>query len=191
MSLFKSLVKQPKMTRYDGEDDDEQILYILRSSTLLLIPEFLFILFLSAAPLLVGPFISLFNIGGVRVFGPAMLFTLALFWYLFVAGFALQGFLNWFFNSYIITNKKIVDIDFHGVLYKNISEATLENIEDITSNVKGALGVVFNIGSVFVQTAAETPEFEFSNIDNPSKVRDLIADLVADTRKHGHTGHNN
>jgi membrane protein YdbS with pleckstrin-like domain len=191
MNAFKSLIKQPKSTSYDGEDKDEQILYILRASTLLLFPTFFLTGVMAFAPLFIGPFLADFRIGNVNVFGAGSLFVLGIFWYLFVAGYALQSFLNWFFNSYIITNKKIVDIDFHGVLYKNISEATLTNIEDITSNVKGTLGIVFNIGSVLIQTAAEKPEFEFSNIENPAKIRDIIADLVAETRKNYNGTYNN
>jgi len=113
------------------------------------------------------------------------MFSVTVLFYLFVFGFALQAFLNWFFNTYVITDKKIVDLDFQGVLYKNISEATLDNIEDITSTVKGTFGVVFNVGSVFIQTAAEKNEFEFENVDHPAKIRDIIADLVAETKKNG------
>lgn len=104
---------------------------------------------------------------------------------MFGFGFILQNFLNWFFNVYIITNKKIVDVDFHGILYKNISEAPLRNVEDVTSNVSGALEVIFNYGSVYVQTAGERREFEFENVSHPAKIRDIISDLVA-KKKFGH-----
>ena len=73
-------------------------------------------------------------------------------------------------------------MDFNGVLYKNISECTLNNIEDVTSNVIGTFGILFNIGDVFIQTAAEKSEFEFDNIDNPAKIRDIISDLVVEAR---------
>lgn len=185
MNPFRSFIKRPNKTRYDGEDDDENILYVLRASTLLLLPDLAFIILLCFAPLVLGPFLASFEIGGIRVFNPAIMFLVTVLFYLFVFGFALQAFLNWFFNTYVITDKKIVDLDFQGVLYKNISEATLDNIEDITSTVKGTFGVVFNVGSVFIQTAAEKNEFEFENVDHPAKIRDIIADLVAETKKNG------
>jgi hypothetical protein len=88
----------------------------------------------------------------------------------------------WYFNVYIISDKKIVDIDFRGFLYKNISEAPIKNIEDVTSNVSGLFGTTFNFGYVDIQTSAEKREFEFENVSNPSKIRDLIADLVEEVK---------
>ena len=87
----------------------------------------------------------------------------------------------------VITNKKLVDMDFIGLAYKNISETMLYNIEDVTSNITGIVGTIFNVGDVFIQTAAEMREFEFIGADDPSKVRDLIIDLVEKTKGHNAT----
>lgn len=84
-----------------------------------------------------------------------------------------------------------MDFDFHGVIFKNIAETTLDNIEDVTSTVRGAFGIIFNIGEVKIQTAAEKPEFEFSHIDNPAAVRDIISDLVVWYKnEHNHPDNN-
>jgi len=76
-------------------------------------------------------------------------------------------------------------MDFHGLLSKNISEAPLKNVEDVTSNVTGALRVIFNYGHVYIQTSAEKREFDFEDVANPSKVRDLVSDLAMEVRR-GH-----
>ncbi len=78
-----------------------------------------------------------------------------------------------------------MDIDFRGLTYKNISEAPIKNIEDVTSNVSGFFGTTFNYGYVDIQTSAEKREFEFENVTNPAKIRDLISDLVEKV-KNGH-----
>ena len=61
----------------------------------------------------------------------------------------------------------------------------MDNIEDVTSNVAGALGVTFNIGALYIQTAAEKREFEFGGVDDPSRIRDILSDLVAKVKHHG------
>lgn len=176
--FIKSILKNPKGISYEGEDKDEKILYVFRQSLLTNIP-WLFITFI----MLVSP---LFLVSMLPSFiSYELKFLLVVFWYLVTFGYTFQRVLNWFFNVYIISNKKILDVDFHGFLYKNISEAPLKSIEDVTSNVKGALGVIFNIGDVYIQTAAEKREFEFTKLDDPSHVRDLVSDLVA--RKRGHS----
>jgi len=73
-------------------------------------------------------------------------------------------------------------MDFHGILFRNISEATLANVEDVTHTVSGTLQVVFNYGDVIVQTAGEQREFDFESVPSPARVQDIISDLVAQRR---------
>lgn len=191
---ISSFVKRPKHTNYDGEDFDEEILYVLRRSILTNIPWLFSTVIMVILPFAVMPYLRTFKYMGQPVVSYAFISVLTFSWYLLTFGYMFSKFLNWFFNVYIITNKKIVDIDFHGLLYKNIAEATLSNIEDVTSEVMGTIGVVFNIGDVYIQTAGEKREFDFVLVDNPSKLRDIISDLVAQERGprfHKHYDRNN
>ncbi|HLD51526.1 hypothetical protein A3K34_04390 [candidate division WWE3 bacterium RIFOXYC1_FULL_40_10] len=191
MYLLKSFVKNPEKTHYYGEDNDEQILFVFRASMLTIIPWVTLSALFAILPVFVVPALSSLHYNGTNLISGGFLFSFLLFWYLFSLGYFFQNFLNWYFNVHIVTSKKIVDMDFHGILYKNISETTLTNIEDVTSTVKGTIGIVFNIGDVIIQTAAENPEFEFSKVANPAKIRDLIADLVAVRRKDDPNRRNN
>jgi hypothetical protein len=172
MFMFvKSLLENPPHTSYEGEDKDEVILYVLRQSFWRNVGWITGSILLVFVPFIVLPLLPSF-------IDPALKLTIVMFWYLVLFGYTFQRFINWFFNVYIISNKKIIDVDFHGILYKNISEAALTSVEDVTSVVKGAMGVTFNIGDVLIQTAGESREFDFEGVDNPSKVRDIISDLV-------------
>lgn len=174
--FYNSFIENPKNVRYNGEDADESILYIFRKSFILNLPWMLSVFVLIFVPFFLVPLIPNFINTG-------FIFATVCFWYLVLFGYSLERTLNWFFNVYIITNKKIIDVDFEGMLYKKISEASLKSVEDVTSTVKGLLGVIFNIGDVFIQTAAEKTEFEFTSVSDPSKVRDIVSDLVGTVRK--------
>ena len=100
-------------------------------------------------------------------------------WYLFLLGFVVESFLAWFFNVYIITDERIVDIDFLSLIYRNISSAKIDKIEDVSARTSGAIRSVFDFGTVQVQTAAEKTQFEFMGVPNPSIVQDKISDLAA------------
>lgn len=192
MNPLKTFIKDPVKTCYDGEDADEKILYVLRASQLTNIPWILLTALFASIPTLLGPAILEFiHQNAPSLVSGKILFSITVFWYLFTFSYFFQSFLNWFFNVYVITNKKILDMDFRGVLYKHISETTLDNIEDMTSQVSGTLGVVFNIGDVYIQTAGEVPEFDFENLDDPAKVRDILADLVLVYKKGTHDHDNN
>ena len=52
------------------------------------------------------------------------------------------------------------------------------NHTGLNSPSSSSFEVIFNYGSVYIQTSAEKREFEFENIPNPAKVRDIISDLV-------------
>jgi len=184
--MLGSLQENPKATSYDGRDDDERIKYVIRKSVLLTFPWIISAAFFFVVPILIPLIVSQLPEETPALLDSGSVLIVTVLWYLFVFGFFLQNVLNWFFNILIITNKKIVDVDFVGILYKNISETTLDNIEDVTSNVAGALGVTFNIGALYIQTAAEKREFEFGGVDDPSKIRDILSDLVAKVKHHEH-----
>ena len=176
--LFHSFETNTKGICFQGKDDDEQILYVLRRHFIInfkwvvLTFLFLFVPVLVSAVLLPG----LQNESQARP--SKFIFAASLFWYLFVFGFVIERFLHWFFNIFIITTKKIVDMDFFNLLHRNISETPLQNIEDVTYEIKGLAGIVFNYGVVTIQTAGEKREFEFEHLGNPSKIADIVSDLV-------------
>ena len=84
-----------------------------------------------------------------------------LLWYVIIMGFVLESFLTWFFNVYIITDERIIDVDFLSLIYKNITAAKIDNIEDITAETGGAIRSIYNFGTVKIQTAGTNAEIEF------------------------------
>lgn len=183
MSTF---ITNPNNMRYDGEDSDEKILYVLRQSHLTNIGWTLGLLAMACIPIVLGPYLFALITPFVNYFSPFVFIMTAVSWYLAIFGLWLFNFLSWYFNVYIITNKKIIDFDFYGLTYKNISDTLIGNVEDVTAKINGPLRMIFDIGDVYIQTAAEHREFDFANVDNPGKIRDIISDLAAKSREGRH-----
>ena len=114
---------------------------------------------------------------------PRIVFIINAFWYVFTFGYIFERFINWFFNIHIITDKRIVDMDFDHLLHRNITDAPMRNVEDITYTISGAIQTTFNFGDVSIQTAAEQRELEFHQVANPAKIQDILSDLVANYRR--------
>ncbi len=106
-----------------------------------------------------------------------------LFWELLVLGYYFESFLHWYYNIYILTDRRVVDIDFHHMLAKEMSDADLDKIQDVTFRSAGAMAAFFHYGDIFVQTAAQKAMFEFHAVNRPEKVTSVIRLLAQNYSK--------
>ncbi|QHO63178.1 PH domain-containing protein [Candidatus Chazhemtobacterium aquaticus] len=98
----------------------------------------------------------------------------AVLWYLLVLAYVLEKFLNWYFNVYIVTDERVVDIDFHGLIHRNLAVTQIANVQDVNFVQTGGMAAIFNYGDVFIQTAAEQREFDFLRVPNPGRVVEIL-----------------
>ncbi len=84
------------------------------------------------------------------------------------------GLVDWFFNVNIVSDERVVDIDFFNLIYREVTDAEIEKIQDVTHNMGGLFGLLFNYGDVYVQTASANPEIEFLNVPEPARVASVL-----------------
>lgn len=180
--LTHSFLEKPKKVSFEGEDKDEDVVYVFRKALITNVGWLLFTMFLLVIPLIVNVLVAQAASNYPKAISASNVFIFNAFWYLGTFGFAFERFLHWFFNIYIVSDKRIVDVDYEYLLHKNVSEAPLRNIEDITYTIKGPLQTLFNYGTVYIQTAAEKGRLEFDDVSSPGKVQDIISDLVSQIR---------
>jgi uncharacterized membrane protein YdbT with pleckstrin-like domain len=94
--------------------------------------------------------------------------------------YVFESFISWFFNVYIVTDERIVDVDFLHLVYRQISYAKIDQIQDITSEMGGVVRTIFNYGDVLIQTAAEISEFTFEAVPVPDQVIKTLSSLQAE-----------
>lgn len=176
--LFSSFVTQPKNLKFQNQEQNEEILLLLRRHPITNVPWILIGVLFFIAPFFYL-FLPFFN------FLPKQYFPIILIgWYLFSFAFVFENFLLWFYNINIVTNQRVIDIDFYNILYKEVSDARLKNIQDVSYNQNGFIEAFFNFGDVFIQTAAEKNEFVFENISSPNKVVSIISLLLGKVKQH-------
>jgi hypothetical protein len=83
----------------------------------------------------------------------------------------------YYLNIQVITSLRIVDISQEGLFSHVISELHIDKIEDVTSEVDGILGTMFDYGMVFIQTAGTLERFEFSHVPHPAQIEKLVLTL--------------
>ena len=163
---------------FEGQEKGERIILMLRPHVITLAPPVFIALILFLAPLYIIPLLKLINIDLSGTLNFMQTFLIIIIWYLFVFGYSLYHFIFWYFNIYILTNERIIDFDFKGLLNKEISYAKLNQIQDISPKTIGFFGTFVHFGNVFIQTAAERPEFEFHNVARPDMVAQEILKQV-------------
>ena len=55
-----------------------------------------------------------------------------------------REFVLWYFNAFIITNQRVIDIDQRGFFDRIVSEAPYEKIQDVSYRVKGIFQTLFH-----------------------------------------------
>jgi hypothetical protein len=186
--LYSSYLQKPTRVRFDGEDKDEYVILVLRRHLITNLVWIFMGLFMICIPTLLVNLLESSNVTLITSLPRTYRFMLVAFWYLFTFGYIFTSFLRWFFNAYLVTNKRVVDIDFESLVHRRFSEAFLYNVEDLTHQISGALQVIFNYGTLHIQTAGETRELEFESIPQPATVQDMISDLSS--AKRGRKVHN-
>lgn len=176
--MLSSFVVRPTGVRFETQEHTEEVVLLLRRHFITNVPWVVGTVLLILTPFIVFPLIAAMFAEVIAVIPPSWMGILTLFWYLVTLGFFLFNFVDWYFNVYIITDRRVVDIDLIALIYKEISSAELDKIEDVTYKQGGALLIFFNYGDVLIQTAGTHPNFEFTAVANPNKVVSTITQLI-------------
>lgn len=181
------IIKNPDVW-FEGEENGEEVLFMMRPHVIINLGWMLAGLFLLALP-----FLILIFLGKVKTFDNVLqsdtILLVISVWSLIILGGVFQWILHWLFNIYILTNRRIVDIDFLGLFHRRVSQAPLKNIEDVTFSKKGLFQSFFDYGDLHVQTAGTLPNFDFHAIPDPEGSMKQMLNLVAKSKKgYGHYG---
>jgi uncharacterized membrane protein YdbT with pleckstrin-like domain len=165
---------------------DEKLVYFLRRHPITLLSIVVGYALLLASPLLILAYFRIFqpdllaNTGfqTLLVFGGSGFFLLA--WL-----FLFQLFLDYYLDSWIVTNRRILNIEQNGLFGRTVSELRLYRIQDVTATVNGFAKTMFNYGEVEIQTAGEHEHFMFEEIPKPNEIAKAILELSeVDRRDH-------
>lgn len=98
-------------------------------------------------------------------------------YFLFILGMELYGFVSYYLDVYIVTDRRIVDIDQEGFFHRKISELHLHQVQDVNARVEGFFQTILHFGDVYIQTAGEQENFVFQTIPHPYTIAKQIVDL--------------
>lgn len=171
---FKSF---PKGLNFHGKEQGEEIVLVIRSHWVIYLPQSLATLLGLAFRWIIAA-IAGSILHNVTVFVALLITSL-----LISASIVVSTILKWYYNVSIITDQRVIDLDFPNIMAHSMSEAQLEKIEDVTHKQLGILGSFFDVGSVYIQTAGTAQNIEFLNIPRPRDVQDILIDMLESKQK--------
>lgn len=181
--LFSSYCENPADITFRNKHENETVLLFVRKH---FVTNFVWVtlsIILLSLPLILGPLGGFFNFSFPFLNALQLLFF-TVFYYLFVLSYVFIRFITWYFNVSLVTNERVVDIDFSDVIYKNLASTTLDLVQDVNYTQSGVFRTFFHYGDVDVQTAGEEAHFDFDAVPQPDKVAHIIGGLIG--KKYGH-----
>ncbi len=168
--------------RFVTQQEDEEIVLLLRAHPITNVGWILV-----AAGMLILPGILLATGMFADVPGK-FVFIGRLMWYLVTLMYIFERFLHWYYSVFIVSNERLVDIDFVNLMYRVITYANLNHIEEPAMMTGGFIRSIFQYGDVMVTTASEQPTIEALAVPYPQKVVDIISRLAEELEKRRERG---
>lgn len=152
---------------FDGQREGEELLFVFRRHIIAMRKGFYGLLIpmaLGALPYLIWQdklellwvFLGSFGLG------------LIIFFYHFII---------WYFTYYIVTDERIRQITRRGFFGKDVVELRLSKIQNISYNIPGFFGEIFQFGTIVIQTLVG--DLVIRNVEHPSKIYNKLQDAVA------------
>lgn len=167
-----SFMSFPKELNFHGKEKGEQVVLIIRSHWIVTVPYIFLAILVFVLPFVLASLMPTF------FSSIALLISLIITSLLVSLGIMVSTFVKWFYTVHIITDQRVVDLDFTSIMSHSMAEAQLEKIEDVTHKQLGVVGSIFDVGSVYIQTAGAQNEIEFSNVPRPREIHDILFDLL-------------
>lgn len=149
---------------FDGLRDNEEIHFVWRRNPFT---------FMKAASVVI--ILTLSVVGSLMIFGASPVTSLLMAAWLVVVPTIIG--VSWYiyrYDTYVLTNQRLIDIDQESVFHRAVAEAPLENIQDVTYEIRGPISTLLNMGTVVVQTASVNTQISIEGVTDPQAIQQAI-----------------
>jgi len=148
---------------FDGQKEGEEIVAVWRQHPWVL-----------ARPSLIA--IALILIGSVPMaFWSPSWSAISILFFVGIAGiYLIISFYLWLNTIYILTNERVFSIYQNSAFSRTTNEVPLKNIQNASHTKKGIFQMMFDYGTVRVQTAGPSTAMEIRNVNNPYQVQQTV-----------------
>lgn len=154
-------------------NDNEHVLLVLHRHWFVLARE-LAVVFLMAL-LGIAAFTLkhvLYGFAKANVLEPLLLFLLSLYALLMLL-MAFAIWINYRLDVFIITSRRLIDIEQRGLFNREVSEFLVEKVQDVSIEIPNMIATFLDFGTMTVHTAGEQ-SFHVQEVPHTEKAKQLI-----------------
>lgn len=170
-------------------DEGEKIIKMVRRHYLVLVPLLLSIIFAAIVPILLYFFMISDFLPWTEEIKNAIVdfvrewkvFAYAL-WLLLLWVFFFIEWTDYYLDLWLVTDKRIIDIEQKGFFHRDVTSFRYEDIQDITVETRGFIETLFKFGTLHIQTAGHNRQILIRDAYDPEGARALILELQTKNR---------
>ncbi len=163
---------------------NEELVYFLRRHPITLTSLFFTFAIVLATPIALAWYIFSFEpTWWQSTTGQPLAVLLASAIFLFAWLFLYQQYLDYYLDSWIVTTKRILNIEQTGLFSRTVSELRLYRVQDVTATVNGLLPTMLNYGNVEIQSAGAKVRIVFEEIPRPNDIAKRVLELSERERR--------
>lgn len=175
--------KIKKTVQIKDQYPDEKVILFLHRHAIVFVGHIVVVLVLLLIPMvafLIGPEIVpfLFDIPYSNI-----LLLVVVIYLMFVWLYFFTAWVDYYLDAWVVTNRRIINIEQKGLFRRVISVQSLGNVQDTTSEIYGPMRTFMNFGNVEVQTAGEAPRFMFEDVPDPEHIKEVITKASQDYKQ--------
>ncbi len=157
---------ESKQLSFDGQRDDENLLFIFRRHLIAMRKGF----YLLVVPLAITAIPPLIWSDNLELFLlPVAGFSIGLIIFIY-------HFILWYFTIYIVTDQRIRQVTQRGFFGKDVIDLRLSKVQSISYNIPGFSGDIFHFGTIVIHTFVG--DLVIHHVEHPVKIYNKLQDAV-------------
>jgi hypothetical protein len=158
----------------DSPREGEKVLFVFRRHIIAMRKGF----YLLAVPFIISAIPPLIWSNNLE------LFLLPVFGLIIGLLFFFYHYILWYYNIYIVTDKRIRQIIRRNFFGKDVVELKLSKVQNISYNIPGFSGEMFKYGTIVIQTIVG--DLVIHNVDHPDEIFNKLQNAVNNVTEDNH-----
>ncbi len=155
-------------------EDNEKIIKVFRKHWLPISLELMSLFLVAIIPIILFSFLRNTLFFDLSLRNAYFLFLLYTLFLIFIWILSAIIWLDFYLDMWVLTDKRLIDVEQKGLFSRDISSLRLDRIQDIKIETHGLVNTLLKIGDVHVQTASAQKEFLIRQINKPDLVKSSI-----------------